>query len=131
MRKKVGSIWEFPEPLDEFAFYLNFHAINGWVFQNHSDCLASAIASGINAAYNRKRGNSLFTTKEIVNFMKRHAESALQDIFNHLITNFPLSDSFPLDSLKFFMVFSLHFSFLFLKNSEKYFLPLCTASSVE
>ena len=51
---------------EDHEYHINRNSINCWIFQDHFDCVASAIAGGINAVLGFPRGESLFSTKEIV-----------------------------------------------------------------
>lgn len=71
-------------------YYVNVHALNGWIFQNHFDCLASAMVGGINTVYKVKRGNSLFTTKDIVQVLKmKHAENISDYLTGYCMKKYP------------------------------------------
>ena len=66
---------------DNHEYWVNQPSIAGWVFQNHFDCVASAIVGGINAVFGFTRGNSLFTTKDIVHALDvLHRENATLEL---------------------------------------------------
>lgn len=73
-------------------YWVNVQSLNGWVFQNHFDCVASAIAGGIHACMGINRGNSLFTTKDIVRAMEViHCEEATKHL-KKLMKSHPKED---------------------------------------
>ena len=68
---------------EDHEYHINRNEFNCWIFQNHFDCVASAIAGGINSVFNCPRGSSLFSTKEIVHALDViHCHFATQELEN-------------------------------------------------
>ena len=58
----------------EFEWIVSRNSFNGWVFQNHFDCVAAATAGGINSALGLTRNKNLFVSPRDITFALQYFE---------------------------------------------------------
>ena len=81
-----------PSP-SEFEWFINRNTFNGWIFQNHFDCVAAATAGAINSALGLTRNSELFLSARDINFaLQYHEKQAIEINYQLLKSEYPDED---------------------------------------
>lgn len=101
---------------DEFEWVVDKSALNGWVFQNHFDCVSAGIAGAINSVMGFNRENPLVSARDISSYISVQEEKKFYSIFDKINEENPQSD---LSELVHFLVSNLLFSIIILIYYKK------------
>jgi hypothetical protein len=82
-------------PRQKFEWVVNRHALNGWVFQNHFNCVSAAVAGAINTVKQTNRTKPLVSARDIDFAFLVHAEANFLSLYKQLIAQYPEIDFKP------------------------------------
>ena len=95
----TGKSYQLPEDISRWSAVVNRNALDGWIFQNHSDCAAAAFAGSLNALFKLKRSNDLiFTALDAHILFRSFSEVSLKEFYEAYASAFPKTDPPFLDS---------------------------------
>ena len=101
-----------PKNFNDYEWNININALNGWVFQNHFDCVISALTGAINTVYNFTREYPLLNSFDIRIWFIFYEISSFLKLFDELILS-KCSDSNIIEAFILYLV-SIFFIFFFL-----------------